>query len=65
MYVVVSLNRGTQYRPQNIIVLIIGTPQKVRTPYLGEKLPQRYVEMCRVHGFGFGESSGFRFRAPS
>ena len=26
---VVSQNEGTQYRPQNIIVLIIGTPKMV------------------------------------
>ena len=26
---VVSLNRGPQYRPQNTIILIIGTPKKV------------------------------------
>ena len=26
---VVSLNKGTQYRPQNTIILIMGTPKKV------------------------------------
>ena len=29
VYMVVSLNRGPQYRPQNATVLIIGTPNKV------------------------------------
>ena len=28
-YMVVSLNRGPEYEPQEIIILIMGTPQKV------------------------------------
>ena len=32
---VVSMNRGLQYRPQNAIILIIGTPKKVPPLILG------------------------------
>ena len=42
-HLVVSGNKGTQYRPQNTIVLIIGTPKKVPiilgNPHLGITVP--------------------------
>ena len=40
IYMVVSQNRGPQYRPQNIVVLIVGTP-KVVHPILGN--PHMYI----------------------
>ena len=41
----VSQNRAPQYRPQNIIILIIGTPKKV--PLI---LGNPHMESLNIHG---------------
>ena len=61
-HLVVSQNKGPQYRPQNTIVLIIGTPKK-GTPSFG-KPPLSYTPASLVfRGLrGARILLGFRFR---
>ena len=48
---VVSQNRGPQYRPQNIIILIIGTPKKVPIILVNFHL-EIHCTVFRIQGSG-------------
>ena len=47
-YVVVSQNRGPQYRLQNILILILGTPKEVRTPNLTVTPRESSRQACSI-----------------
>ena len=54
MYVyilVISLNKGRQYRPQNAIALIIGTPKMV-PPIMGKPPIDTHLHLCcsKIYG---------------
>ena len=49
---VVSLNRGPPYKPQNTIILILGTPKKVFLILGKPHVPNREILQVRVRRFG-------------